>query len=55
MGLCGSKEAGGVTIDRPGTGILTVHGDFFSPETRTILVILKLAQVKFNFQLVDQF
>jgi hypothetical protein len=43
MGLCGSKETGVATLDKPGNGILTVWGDYFSPETRTILVILHIA------------
>jgi hypothetical protein len=43
MGLCGSKEAGVATLNSPGTGMLTVWGDYFSPETRTIIVILNLS------------
>jgi hypothetical protein len=49
MGMCGSKDSGLATLDKPGTGILTVWGDYFSPETRTILVILKLSQIKYGF------
>src|SRR5437868_2018667 len=53
MGVCGSKDNS--SLDRPGQGVLTVWGDYFSPETRTILTMLTLGQVKHEFQAVDQF
>ena len=51
MGCGGSKE----TLDRPGGGKLTVWGDFFSADTRTILSILYIAGVPYNLEEVDQF
>ena len=54
MGLCTSKENS--TLDKPGaSSMLTVWGDYFSPETRTIMVILHQGQVKCDLQIVDQF
>ena len=54
MGLCTSKE--NQTLDKPGaSGILTVHGDYFSPETRTIMVMLHQGNVKCELHVVDQF
>ena len=38
MGVCGSKDNS--ALDRPGQGGLTVWGDYFSAETRTIMVML---------------
>ncbi len=53
MGCSGSKE----TLDRPGGagGKLTIWGDHFSPETRTILSILAIAGVPHSFSEVNQF
>jgi len=54
MGCSGSKE----TLDRPGgagSGKLTIWGDYFNPETRTILITLKMAGVPHAVEEVDQF
>jgi len=55
MGCSGSKEN---VLDRPGvagSGKLTVWGDYFSSETRTILAILEHAGVAHSLEEVDQF
>ena len=54
MGLCDSKQDQ-QPIDRPGSGKLVVWGDFFSPETRTLLVMLKMANVPHEFKEINQF
>lgn len=51
MGLCGGKESN--TLERPGQGILTVYGDYFSPETRTLMTMIEMGQVPHNFHAVD--
>ncbi len=54
MGCSGSKE----TLDRPGgagSGKLTIYGDHFNSETRTILTILQIAGVPHALEEVDQF
>ena len=53
MGLCGTKEQ--PIIDKPVSNVLTVWGDYFSPETRTIMVILSSCDVKHELNIVDQF
>lgn len=53
MGLCGGKESG--SLERPGQGILTVYGDFFSPETRTLMAMIQMGGIPHNFHPVDQF
>ena len=53
MGGCGSKDNN--TLERPGQGVLTIWGDYFTPETRTIVAILQMCSIKFEFHSVDQF
>lgn len=52
MGCGGSKDD---ALNRPGGGKLVIFGDYFSPETRTIITMLKAAGVPHEVQLVDQF
>lgn len=55
MGCSGSKEN---TLDRPGlagSGKLTVWGDYFNSETRTVLAILQIAGVPHSLEEIDQF
>lgn len=52
MGCSGSKEN---TLDRPGSGKLTIWGDYFNSDTRTILSILYIAGVPHAMEEVDQF
>lgn len=51
MGLCGGKEGG--SLERPGSGILTIYGDYFSPETRTLMALIQIGGVPHNFHPVD--
>ena len=51
MGLCGGKESG--SLERPNQGILTVYGDYFTSETRTLMNIIKLGDIKCEFTEVD--
>ena len=53
MGCSGSKGAGGETLDRPGGSKLTVWGDHFNSDTRTILGILNVAKVSYNLEQVN--
>lgn len=54
MGLCTSKNDG--TLEKPGMSSgLIVHGDYFSPETRTLMIMLHQSQVKCELHVVDQF
>ena len=48
---CHAQDAG-LPDDRH-QGPFTVYGDYFNSDTRAILAICKLANVKHNFQLVD--
>lgn len=53
MGCSGSKEN---TLDRPGlagSGKLTVWGDYFNSETRTVLAILQIAGVPHSLEEID--
>ena len=52
MGCSGSKEN---TLDRPGaaSGKLTVWGDYFNSDTRTILSILTVAVIPHVLEEVD--
>jgi glutathione S-transferase len=52
MGCSAGKEN---TLERPGSGKLTVWGDFFNSDTRTILAILQIAGVPHDIQEIDQF
>lgn len=56
MGLCNTKNSS-ATLEKPGTqkSIITLWGDFFSPETRTIMSILNFGKVKYQLNIVDQF
>ena len=49
MGCGGSKD----TLERPGQGKLTVWGDYFNSDTRTIIAILDYAGVPHNFVEID--
>jgi len=51
MGLCGGKENG--ALERPNQGILTVYGDYFSPETRTLMALIRMGDVKHEFTELD--
>lgn len=50
MGCGGSKEN---TLDRPGSGKLTVWGDYFNSDTRTILAIVNIAGVPHQLEEID--
>jgi hypothetical protein len=52
MGCSGGKEQ---TVERPGFNKLTVWGDYFNSDTRTILAILYIAGVQHNFEEVNLF
>jgi hypothetical protein len=54
MGCSGSKEN---TLERPGnySSKLTVWGDYFNSDTRTILSILLVAGIPHVLEEVDQF
>lgn len=52
MGCGGSKEN---TLERPGNGKLTVWGDHFNSDTRTILSIIEIAGVPYSLEEIDQF
>ena len=54
MGNCGNPSSQQV-LDRPGGGILMIWGDYFSSETRTILVMLRMCDVKHEAKIIDQF
>ncbi len=53
MGLCKSKEG---SIPVATQEIITVWGDMFSPDTRSLVILMKLAG-KSNYQItrIDQF
>ena len=51
MGLCQAKPSD--TLDRPGSSILTVWGDFFQPETRTLMIMIQIAGINHEFREVD--
>ena len=40
-------------MEKPGSGLIVVHGDYFSAETRLILLILDISGVKYQFKLID--
>lgn len=50
---CGASQSN--VAERPGQGKLTVWGDYFNSETRTIIAILNIAGVPFTIQEVDLF
>ena len=54
MGCSNGKQE---TLDRPGVngGKLTVWGDYFNSDTRTILSILQVAGIPHTLEEVDQF
>ena len=41
--------------EKAGENELTVYGDSFDPDTRTILVLLRIASVEFKFIEIDRF
>ena len=59
MGLCESRQGGSyAALERPKSTILTLYGDHFSPDTRSILILIKMGAgdaLPFNFHMVDQF
>ena len=56
MGCSESKENSNTTLDRPSANTkLTVWGDYFNADTRTILTILNIAGVSHNIEEVDMF
>ena len=58
MGLCGSRQDYREALARPVTSdIITVYGDMFQAETRSIVGIIRLADMGNKFQLkkIDQF
>ncbi len=60
MGLCVSKEGGmaNVSIEKPMVNVFTIKGDYFSPDTRTMLVILQMSRIPgitYNVREIDQF
>ena len=52
MGCGGSSQS---VSNRPGAGKLLIWGDYFSPETRTILGLLMMSDIGFDIEIVDQF
>jgi len=52
MGCGGSKEN---TLERPGGGRLTIWGDYFNSDTRTILSVLYIAGVPYQLEEIDMF
>lgn len=50
MGCSGSKN-GPNSIERPSK--MRVYGDYYNNDTRTILAILKIAKIPYDFQPVD--
>lgn len=52
MGCVNNKEN---TLERPGGGKLIVWGDYFNSDTRTLLAILEIAGVAYDFKEVDTF
>jgi hypothetical protein len=59
MGLGLSKEgpAGSTAgaAEKQTTNLFTIKGDYFSPDTRTMMVILKMAKpsITYNFREID--
>ena len=53
MGLCGGKDQN--SLERPGKGILSVWGDPFQSETRTIIAAIKIGGIKYEFHPIDSF
>ena len=49
MGLTASKEGGNTAPEKPTTNIFTIKGDYFSPDTRTMLVILNMSRVNLTY------
>ena len=49
MGCSGAKPA----IERPTSSRLTVWGDYFNSETRTLLAILNICKVQYTFTKVN--
>jgi hypothetical protein len=50
MGCSASKET---TLERPGAGKLTVWGDYFNSDTRTIIAILNISGIMHLIEEVD--
>ncbi len=49
MGCSNGKE----TLERPGSNTLTVYGNYFNAETRTIIACLQIAGIPFELEEVD--
>ena len=47
---CGNSAG---AADRRGGGLI-IYGDYFNPQTRTLLAVVDVAGVGYNFDLVDQ-
>jgi hypothetical protein len=52
MGCSGNKEN---ALERPGGGKLIVWGDNFNSDTRTLISILQISGVAFEFKEIDTF
>jgi len=50
MGCSGTKPT---TLERPQSSRLTVWGDYFNSDTRTLLAILNIAGVPYVFEKVN--
>lgn len=58
MGLCGSRASGGHSLERPHQHLLTVWGDYFNADTRSIITLIKMGSgdtMPYYFKLVDEF
>ena len=56
MGLCGSRQDQREALVRPvTTDIITLYGDMFQSETRSIVGLIRLAEMgdKFQLQKID--
>ena len=56
--ICGgdSEKPGGFVNDRLiKPKIMTVYGDWFDADTRTVMVLIKLGNVSHSFKNIDQF
>ncbi len=58
MGCCGSKGAGSLApmAANGGSNLVTLVGDMFSPDTRTIYILIKLGgddEIPYKLQPID--
>ncbi len=56
-GVCIGKNqpASFDTFDYSSSGVLTIWGDLFQPDTRTLVIMAKMGGVDFEFKSVDSF